>query len=156
MVVANLSLTSKKRLPTYVHVKLKLLASDRLCLFTVKVQLMSYCLQGTGLHDLLSLSQLQILPKNICSLANSDPYLTVNNIRFALHLINGVYELPYTILTRGDSRRYRLPRLVLTPGGAFTPVSSATWTKRVISVPQLISFRKLVPVFLHQSVPSFG
>ena len=120
------------------------------------VGVMHNCLQGTGLHDLLSLSQLQILPQNICSLANSDPYLTVNNVRFALHLINGVYELPYTILTRGDSRRYRLPHLVLTPGGVFTPVSSATWTKRVISAPQLISFRKLVPVFLHKSVPSFG
>ncbi len=46
--------------------------------------------------------------------------------------------------------------MILTPGGAFTPVSSATWTKRVISAPQLISFRKLAPVFLHQSVPSFG
>jgi len=65
---------------------------------------MHNCLQGTGLHDLLSLSQLQILPQNICSLVNSDPYLTVNNVRFALHLINGVYELQYTILTRGDSR----------------------------------------------------
>ncbi len=104
----------------------------------------------------MSLSQLQILPRNICSLANSEPYLIVNNICFAVHLVNGVYELPYTILTRGDSRRYRLPHLVLTPGGAFTPVSSVTWTKRVISAPQLISFRKLAPVFLHQSVPSFG
>ncbi len=76
------------------------------------VGVINNCLQATGLHDLLSLSQLQILPKSICSLANSDSYLTVNNIRFALHLINGVYELPYTILTRGDSRRYRLPHLV--------------------------------------------
>jgi hypothetical protein len=62
------------------------------------VGVINNCLQGTGLHDLLSLSQLQILPNNTCSLVNSDPYLTVNNIRFAVHLINGVYELPYTIL----------------------------------------------------------
>jgi hypothetical protein len=120
------------------------------------VGVMHNCLQGTGHHDLLSLSQLQILPRNICSLVKTDPYLIVNNIRFALHLINGVYELPYTLLTRGDSRRYWLARLILTPGGTFTPVSSAKWTKRVVSTPHLISFRKLVPVFLHQSVPSFG
>ena len=114
------------------------------------------CLQGTGLHDLLSLSQLQILSENKCSLVNSDPCLIVNNIRFTLYLVNGVYELPYTILTRGDSRRYRLPRLTLTPDGDFTPVSSPKWSKRIISVPQLITFRKRVPVFLHQSVPSYG
>ena len=71
-------------------------------------------------------------------------------------MVNGVYELPYTILTRGDSRRYRLPRLTLTPDGEFTPVSSPKWSKRIISVPQLINFRKMVPVFMHQSVPSYG
>ena len=43
------------------------------------------CLQGTGLHDLLSLSQLQILSENKCSLVNSDPCLIVNNIRFTLY-----------------------------------------------------------------------
>ncbi len=152
MAVASLSLTSKKRLPTYVYLTCEVeiigVGSSMFncgegtayVLLTASmgseyVGVIHNCLQGTGLHDLLSLSQLQILPKKICSLANSDPYLTVNNIRLAVNLINGVYELPYTILTRDDSRRYRLSHLVLTPGGAFTPVSSATWTKRVISTP---------------------
>jgi hypothetical protein len=82
------------------------------------VGVMHNCLQGTGLHDLLSLSQLQILSQNKCLLFDSAPYLIVSNIRFTLYLVNnGVYELPYTILTRGDSRRYRLPRLNLTPDG---------------------------------------
>ena len=114
------------------------------------------CLQGTGTHDLLSLSQLQISSANFCSLENKDPYLLINNIRFTLHLVHGLYELNYTILTREDPRRYRLPRLTLTPDGIFAPISSSVWTKRVISVPQVISFRKIVPVFLHNSVPSYS
>jgi hypothetical protein len=67
------------------------------------VGVMHKCLQGTELHDLLSLSQLQILPRNICSLANINPYLLVNNIRFTLHLIKGVYELRILFLLRVES-----------------------------------------------------
>ena len=61
-----------------------------------------------------------------------------------------------SLLEETHSRRYRLPRLTLTPDGEFTPVSSPKWSKRIISVPQLITFRKMVPVFMHQSVPSYG
>jgi hypothetical protein len=112
------------------------------------------CLQGTGEHDLLSVSQIQATPTTF-NLSNESPSLQVRGVQIDLQLSDGLYQLPYQPVTNGDSRCYRLPRLELTNPGAFVPISTSKWTRRVHSGPQPVSFRDVIRIFMNTPVPTF-
>ena len=113
------------------------------------------CLQGSGDHDLMSVSQIQSMTANMCSLDNQSPVMKIGSIDFKLLLVNGLYQLPYILITPGDPRLYRLPQVVLTPPGPFVPVSTDSWNRHIISPSQPVLFGRTVPILIADSSSTF-
>ena len=85
------------------------------------------CLQSNGEHNLLSVSQILQLPAATVVLTNNDPVVTImdeeSNVATVIpfRVIDGVFVLPYVVLSSTDPRLRQLRRVTLTPDVAYAP-----------------------------------
>ena len=69
-----------------------------------------------------SVSQIQTTNKNACHLdSNNDPYIFVDDVRFNLHLSNGLFMLPFWNVDYTDKRLIQLPKVTLCQPGPIEP-----------------------------------
>ena len=89
------------------------------------------CLLSSGVHNLLSLSQIQSNPATVVVLDNEAPSVIVGDSvggcrRIPLRLANGMFELPFTVLSDSDLRGWTsesstIPECALSQDGQFDP-----------------------------------
>ena len=119
------------------------------------IGIINNCLQGNGDHDLMSVSQIQSIKTNTCSLTNESPLMKIGSVNFNLHLVDGLYHLPYELVTPGDPRLYRLPQVILTPPGEFVPISTASWSRNILMPSQPVLFGRTISILMADSSPTF-
>lgn len=88
------------------------------------------CLQSNGTHNLLSLSQLLQHPAVTVTLTNEAPMICVSNTEQAqdfhipLQVVDGMFVLPFEVLSVTDPRRHGLPTVAITKSEEYRPATS--------------------------------
>ena len=78
-------------------------------------------LLSPGQHSLISLAHIQMNPKVDVSLSNENPQIKVGNQRIPLLLQGGTFVLPFSVMLDNDARRVKLPVVLLTLPGRYSP-----------------------------------
>ena len=87
------------------------------------------CLQSNGEHNLLSVSQLLQLQATTVVLTNDNPMVTITDItskeltEIPFRVVDGVFVLPYVVLSPTDPRLSTLRLVVVTPDKPYTPAT---------------------------------
>jgi hypothetical protein len=88
------------------------------------------CLQSNGTHNLLSLSQLLQHPAVTVTLTNEAPMICVSNdanaqdFHIPLQVVDGMFVLPFEVLSISDPRRHGLPTVAITKSEEYRPATS--------------------------------
>ena len=111
-------------------------------------------LLSPGQHSLSSLAHIQMNSKVDVNLSNENPQIKVGNQRIPLLLQGGTYIMPFSVMSDNDARRVKLPVVLLTSPGQYSPPTfhhddgTVAWksTSRAVVPAAYVKYKLRIPL----------
>ena len=97
--------------------------------------------------SLYSISQIQLAPGVSCDVSSNErPQLHVHTRVFNLSLVNGLFAIPYELVSASDSRFWSCPHVIVSPDGHYEPVNTPLWSLvDILPLPRHVKIHVMCP-----------